>query len=323
MSFVIVSYNGRDLLRACLRSVIEQCADTEPEIVVVDNASTDDIPAMVRSEFPGVELIESSTNAGFGAANNAGIARTSGRLVFLLNPDTELTFGCVESLVDAIDRRSDVAVVAPLLLNDDGTTQRSIRRFPTVRGQLAELLFLHTMLARVGISVGEVDYVDANYTTQRDVEWVTGAAMLVRRDALVAVGGFDEAFFLYSEEKDLCYRLSKAGRRIMFVPDSKVRHRGAGSGTSPWLFAELTKSRCLFYTRHHSRIEALVYRGILAVQYGLRALGWYARSFAGGVKNEAARKKSASYWFGTRAAMTPTHRQPNWVILGSQPKTGR
>jgi N-acetylglucosaminyl-diphospho-decaprenol L-rhamnosyltransferase len=318
--FVIVSYNGLALLRSCLRSVVEHGGGTQAGIVVVDNASTDGTPAMVRSEFPGVQLIENLRNLGFGAANNVAVARTSGPLVFFLNPDTELTAGCMAPLVQVMNEQPEVAVVAPLLTNDDGSIQHSIRKFPSVRGQLAELLFLHAALARLGIRVGEVDYVDADYQLLCEVEWVTGAAMLVRREMLIDLGGFDEDFFLYSEEKDLCFRIKSAGGRIVFVPSSRVGHRGAGSGTSPWLFAELTKSRSLFYRKHHSRIGALAYRGVLAAEYALRSFGWYARSILLRDAEGAARERAAGYALGVRSALMPVSRQPNWVMLASEPK---
>lgn len=316
VAFVVVSYNGRELLRSCLESIFQYAGSHAFEVVVVDNASSDGSPEMVRVEFPGVVIVEAGHNLGFAAANNLGLARTSAPLVFLLNPDTEITSGCLDALTRVLDQRPDVAIAAPLLTNDDGSLQYSIRRFPTIRGQFAELLFLHRVAARLGVAVGEVDYVADHYARDLDAEWVTGAAMLVRRAAFERIGGFDEDFFLYSEEKDLCYRMREVGGRTTFVPESRVRHSGAGSGSSEWLFAELTKSRVLFWVKHRSAVGVVAYRVILAAEYGGRALGWYVRSVLRGGRARM-RSRAISYLYGARAALTPMRRQPNWVNAGS------
>ena len=255
LSIVIVSWNVADLLAACLRAIEQNSrpSDTDGQlrhfgpapaaatldVVVVDNASRDGTPARVRADFPWVRLVEAGANLGFTAGNNLGYARSRGRFVFFLNPDTEIAPGAAQlgtgggdslwTLYRAVADAPDVVMAGPQLRYGDGTLQSSRRRFPTRWTGFFESTWLGRALPvnpwarRLHMDDWPADFI-------QDVDWLVGAAMLARRDALEAVrmpsyaGPFDEGFFMYSEEVDLCRRLKDAGGRIVYVPDALVLH---------------------------------------------------------------------------------------------------
>ena len=211
ISIVVVSWNVCGLLRRCLQSVELSAAASglRHEVVVVDNASSDGSVAMVRSEFPEVRLLANEENRGFSAANNQGIAVASGRYLLLLNPDTEVLDDALAGLVGFADANEDVGLVGPMLLNQDGSVQPSMRRFPTIGTALFESTWLQPY-APSGL-LDRYCVLDRPDNTVQDVDWVSGAAILARRDAVNQVGPMDEAFFMYSEELDWCRRFREAG----------------------------------------------------------------------------------------------------------------
>jgi len=228
LSIIIVSWNVKDDLRDCLRSVEDNRPSCEYEVVVIDNASTDGTARMVGSDFPRVTLVANEENRGFAAANNAGIARAEGRYVLFLNPDTIVHPGSLDTLIKFMDDNEDAGVCGPKLLYADGTLQPSVRRFPTLRG----VLHCYTILRVVPIFHGQYKkwrMMDFRHDRRMDVDQVMGAALMARRSVVEDIGGMDEDFFMYYEEVDLCYRLKKAGWRIVFIPDAVITHRGGRS----------------------------------------------------------------------------------------------
>lgn len=210
-TIVIVSYNARELLRKCLISLSAHASHYP--VMVVDNASPDDSAAMVDQEFPHVRVLRNSINLGFGSANNRGLAEVATDCTFFLNSDTELDGDPLPALVRTLDDFPDAAVVGCQLRAPDGVAQRSARRFPSARQSLRNALALPEPLPN---ALADVDYVD-------------GAAMLARTAALREVGGFDERFFLYVEDADLCRRLHDRGWRVLYDPSVHVVHAGGGS----------------------------------------------------------------------------------------------
>ena len=242
ISIVIVSYNSRELLRACLASTASEQAD---EVIVIDNASSDGSDQMVIRDFPWVRLIESE-NGGYGAAANLAIASSSSKYVLLLNSDTTLHPGTLHALCDHLDQHPEAAIVGPLLMNLDGTHQPSCFPFPTP---------LQTLLRETSLSKYVTSAPAKNFRPSvQIVPWVLGAALAIRRSAFDSVGGFDQSFFMYFEEVDLCYRLDRAGRQTHFLPDATVTHLGAGSTRRerPTMLLQLYKSLCHFYQLHYS-----------------------------------------------------------------------
>ncbi|MBW7991968.1 MAG: glycosyltransferase family 2 protein [Planctomycetes bacterium] len=228
LSIIIVSWNVREDLLRCMRSIKENEPSCDFEVIIVDNASTDDTVNMIKKSFSEVKLITNQQNRGFAAANNQAIELSQGEYVLLLNPDTILHPKSLDILVKFMDSNEDMGACGPKLLNADGSTQDSVRRFPSFRGALHR----HTVFKFVGIFKGEyrkwVMY-DFKNDKQRDVDQVMGAALMVKRSVTEQVGLMDERFFMYYEEVDLCYRIKQAGWRIVFIPEAVITHIGGGS----------------------------------------------------------------------------------------------
>ena len=259
LSVSIVNTNSRELLLACLNSI----GSTGAELVVLDNASEDGSVAAVKERFPHVRVIEQAHRGGFGANHNTVIRETSGRYVYVLNEDTTSEDWAFARLVAYLDAHPRVAAVGPKLVYPGGRRQDSAWRFPT---PLVSALGVPT-LGRVGVkqSRGEI---------ARPVDWVMGAALLLRREALEQVGLFDEGFFLYSEEVDLQYRLRQAGWEVHYLPEvTVVHHESQFSADIPERrINEMWRSRHRYWRKHHSGAGARAAALATGVQYAARAL---------------------------------------------------
>lgn len=227
ISTVIVAYNSGEFLRRCLAAV----GSGHGEVVVVDNASPDGVGGISRLAFPHVRLIERSRNDGFGSAANAGVAATSGRWVLLLNPDAWPIDDGLERLVEFAESRPGLAAAGPLLFDADGRPQRSTIRPPLGPAPLA----LWTAFPRTVTGLYGVWRRATSLVRRRDVrpaEFLQAAALLVRRDAFEQIGGFDENFFMYGEDADLCIRLRGAGWGVELCDSARFVHVGGGSTCS-------------------------------------------------------------------------------------------
>lgn len=253
LSVVIVNYNTRGHLRACLES-LRQAGFSE--VLVVDNASSDGSQEMVRSSFPWVTLLENDTNPGYGSGANLGIASCSSDYVLLLNSDTVLEAGTTDALRTYLDRYPSVAVVGPRLNNADGTLQPSCYAFPTPLHIFLQESSLGRFIRIIPV-LREKSLQTWSHATVREVPWLLGAALGIRRVAFEEVGGFDTSFFMYYEEVDLCFRLHQAGWQVHFAPVTRITHVG-GASTSQvraemlvqWFFAIRH-----FYQQHYSRMR--------------------------------------------------------------------
>jgi len=228
LSIIIVSWNVAKDLSNCLKSIGEYPPSGEFEIIVVDNASTDGTVEAVEKNFPEVVIVNNRKNMGFAAANNQGIKLARGQHILLLNPDTIIHPNSIDQLISFMEDNSDVGACGPKLLNEDGTVQRSVRRFPSFRAAF----YRHTIFKLLGIFKKQYRkwlMKDFSYDCQAEVCQLMGAALLTRKSVLEEVGGMDERFFMYYEEVDLCYRIKKAGWRIVFTPESEVTHLGGRS----------------------------------------------------------------------------------------------
>ncbi len=228
LSIIIVSWNVCHELLDCLRSMEKNKPSQDFEVIVVDNASTDDTADAIKSDFPEVRLIINSENRGFAAANNQGIEKAQGEYTLFLNPDTIVQPHSMDVLIKFMDDNNDVGACGPRLLNCDGTIQSSVKRFPTFRGAL----YRHTGFRYLNIFRDQYDkwlMKDFKYDRQLDVDQLMGSALMVRRSVVERLGGMDETFFMYYEEVDLCYRIKQAGWRIVYVPEVEITHLGGRS----------------------------------------------------------------------------------------------
>jgi GT2 family glycosyltransferase len=261
-SVVVVSFNTRDVLKECLRSVYREKGSLQLQVIVVDNASSDGSPAMVEREFPEAELIRSEVNLGFGPANNLGIRSACGRYIVLLNSDAFLTEGALRLSVAHMNENLIVGLGGGRLVGRDGSWQPSARMFPTVLGDLIVLSGLAAKFAGSRF-FGRADRTWANVMEAAEVDWVPGAFSIIRSDVMAAIGLFDPRFFLYYEEVDLCRRIKQSGYSIWYWPDVAVVHIGgessrqvhslemsrSGSQLSLWRM----RSMLLYYRKHHGQ----------------------------------------------------------------------
>lgn len=228
------------------------------EVVVLDNAASDGLESLVRRRFHAVRVIEQTHRAGFGANQNSIVRSTSSRYVFVLNPDTRVPPGTIDALVDYLDEHPQVAVAGPLLRGFDGGQQGSAWRLMTVPVQLVWALTL-----------GELGAVVSRGSRAKPVGAVSASAMLVRREALDAAGGFDERYFMYSEEADLARRLERLGFERHYVPSVEVLHQGQTStGRFPERQVnEIWRSLDLYLARYHSARAARALRALTGLGY--------------------------------------------------------
>ncbi len=271
LSVVIVSWNVRGLLRRALASLEAAWAQggespERLEIIVVDNGSHDGTVAMVREHFPHVRLIANRENRGFTGGNNQGIRIARAPVLFLLNPDTEVVGDAPSQLLAYLDAHPRVGMVGPKLLNADGTVQSSRRRFPTLPILFLESTWLQG-LARPWLRRYYVE--DRPDDRIQPVDWITGAAMMVRRSVLDEVGLFDEGFFMYSEELDLCRRIRAAGWEIVYLPTAQVFHY-VGKSSEQVVAARhihFQASKVRYACKYHGAVVAEVLRRWLLAQY--------------------------------------------------------
>ena len=260
LSIIIVTWNTRDLLMRCLASVYACPPDGAFEVLVVDNASADGTAAMVRERFSQVHLIESAENLGFARANNQAIRESSGRFLLLLNPDTEVQPGALETLVRFMEGDPQAGAAGARLLSPNGTPQLACHPAPTLGRELWRLLHLDTVWPYAHYPVASWDL-----DTPHQVDVVPGTCLILRREALDQVGLLDEGYFIYSEDVDLCYRLRRGGWGVYWVPQATVVHHGAQSTqqVAAEMFLRLYQGKIRYFRTHHGPWAARAYKGIL------------------------------------------------------------
>jgi len=284
VSAIVVTHNAAPWIEKCLESL----RGTRAEVIVVDNESGDGTPELVREKFPEARLLEEE-NRGFGAGNNAGMRAASGRYFLLLNPDAWLTAGALDALVAFADEHPEAGIVGPRLLNPNGSLQRSVRGYPSPWRIATEYFFLRKLAPR---SRAPNAFFGAGFAhdSVREAEFLGGACLLVRRDAVDSVGGFDEDFFLMSEEVDWCYRFRQAGWKVLFYPGAEVFHV-VGASLNPALFRELVRGHLRFLLKHRGNRVAERARRVML--WGLRMRGL----FTGGEQGRAFR--DTARWLGS------------------------
>jgi GT2 family glycosyltransferase len=270
LSIIVLSWNVADLLVACLRSLPGAVGTwwDYTEVLVVDNASTDDSVQIVRREFPEARLIALSTNMGFSAGNNAGIRASRGRYILLLNPDTVAHPGSIAALADYMEAHPDVGIAGPRLLNPDGSSQPSRRRFPTFATALLESTPLQQWLPNARV-LRRFYMLDMPDDVTQDVGWVSGAALMCRRDALWQAGLLDPGYFMFSEEVDLCRRVSNAGWRVVYVPHAEITHYGGQSTGQdvPSRHIHFNTSKARYFRIHEGALAGRIVRLYLLGTY--------------------------------------------------------
>jgi GT2 family glycosyltransferase len=273
VSVIIISYNTRQMTLDCLRALYADLGDLQAEVFVVDNASSDGSTAAVTEVFPQVRVIANPVNVGFGAANNQAMQVARGEFFMLLNSDAFLRPGVMRTLVDYLRIHPGVGVVGPKILNADGSTQQSCYRFPSP-GQCWRENFWIT--AAFGDHPFLGDYRTWPHDRERDVEWIIGACLLLRREVYERVGGFDERFFMYSEETDWQRRIRDAGWEITFLPTAQVTHLGGASGgkEKAKVNRHFFESLDYYERKHHGMLGLVSLRVAMVLGCFVRSVGW-------------------------------------------------
>lgn len=249
VSIIILNWNTRELLAGCLTSLHDTISGLIYDVWVVDNASSDGSVEMVRDAFPAVHLVANATNVGFARANNQAIAASQGRYVLLLNSDAVATPGAIQSLVGLADAQPRAGIVGARLINPDGSFQASHTPFPTL---LQEFLIL-TGLGRLSRGRWYPSRGPEEHKGPQEVDYVEGACMLARHQAVEDVGGLDEGYFMYAEEVDWCYAMQQAGWQVWYQPQAQIIHLGGGSSQHrrPQREADLYRSRVRFFRKYY------------------------------------------------------------------------
>jgi len=309
LSIVIVNWNTRKLLRACLTSVYTQRCRFGFEVFVIDNASRDGSSQMVRRSFPQVQLIENVENLGFARACNQGLHCAQGRYVMLLNPDTCLLDDTFGVMVAFLDKHPDIGVLGPRIVNADGTVDaRCARRLPTLSSELFEKTRLDRRYSRSRLfGTYLMTYWDHN--DSRDVEALSGACLMVRREAVEQVGLLDESFFMYGEDIDWCYRNRQAGWRVFYYSNAKILHLGGQSTNlvSEDMGIEALWSLNHFFQKHRGFTYAVAHRLLIAGISLAKQLGFIAGWLLS--------RNRAHY----RAKLRVHRRVLEWAVTGRSP----
>lgn len=255
LSVVVVTYNARVFLPACLSSVARHLSGIAYEVCVVDNASGDGTRALVEKEFPWVVLVANQSNVGFAAGVNRGLERTTGRYVLWLNPDTELLDDGFVEIVRYLDAHPETAVVGPQLVNPRGEIELSCRSFPSYGAAIGHRYSLLTRVFPQNRYTRQYLRTDLDHSRIEDVDWVSGACLLQRREIVDKVGRLDERFFMYCEDVDFCLRVHRQGFKVRYHPGARVLHHIGGSSrhVSRRMVVEHHRSMWRYYAKHFRR----------------------------------------------------------------------
>jgi hypothetical protein len=288
LSVIVVTYESRDHVLACLRSLppairTREASTSEPrwECVVVDNDSRDGGPELVEREAAWAKVVRTGANLGYAKAVNRGLAETTGRRVLVSNPDCTWGPASVAELLLWLDTHPRCGIAAPRIRNPDGSLEYSARSYP---GPLAFLFNRYSLLSRLfprNPWTRRYLLLDWDHASPRSVDWVSGAAMLARREAVAAVGGMDEAFFMFNEDVDWCRRMNQAGWSVDYVPAAEVVHAiGASEGSSNRVILERHRGMIHYLRKHHpapAPVDAVAAFLIMARARLLMALNRHGR----------------------------------------------
>ncbi len=270
LSIIIVNYNTKELLKQTIESVMDTAEQAvKYEIIVSDNGSKDGSCEMMKSSFPEIRFIENNANLGFAKANNEAIKESSGRYILLLNSDTVVKNNCLERCVSYMDRHSNIGALGCKVILPDGRLDHACKRgFPTPLASLSYILRLDRLLKN-NKKFGQYDMTYVGEDEISEVDAVMGAFMIVRREAVLEVGGLDEDFFMYGEDIDWCYRIKEKGYKIIYYPEGEIIHyKGSSSKKRRFMTVyEFHRAMYIFYNKHYKGkynflVTVLVYAGI-------------------------------------------------------------
>lgn len=272
LSIIIPEYNTKNLLNNCLYSIYEQTKNIAFEVIVVDNASQDNSASMIKTKYPQVKLIANSMNVGFGKANNQALKMSKGKFILFLNSDTVILDKAIEKALAFIDQNKEIDILGCKLIYPNGLIQPSGGFFPKLR-QVFCWMFSLDNLALVSKIIKPYQQTRTDFYQQlQECDWVTGAFLLLKKKVVDKIGGFDEKFFMYSEEIDFCYRAKKAGFRVWFYPEAKIIHQKGKSSPDGFATAVLGEYQGIqkFYQKYKPGWEQPILKILLKIGAILR-----------------------------------------------------
>jgi GT2 family glycosyltransferase len=290
ISIVTVSFNTVDVLDRCLRAVRASEMRLPIEVIVIDNNSWDGSADRVASEFPEVKLIRNGYNAGFAKACNQGIRIAAGRYILLLNSDVEVSRTVLEKMVEFMDAHPETGIAGCKLENQDGSIQASVRDFPSLRSEFFGALLLDRLFPSNPV-IGSYRKRNIDWKNATEVDQVSGAFFMVRREAMEQAGILDERFFIYYEEVDWCLRIKQAGWSVMYVPQCQALHHGGCSANQfkAFPYIEGARSKIQYFRKHSGAVKTLVVQMLATTEILVRVLLWMGRR-AGVLRGTAAGK---------------------------------
>jgi GT2 family glycosyltransferase len=270
LSIIIVSWNAKGHLINCLNS-LSKLNRSDWEIIVVDNNSEDGSHEEVETKFPHVKLIKNKENLGFAKANNIGIRASSGRYICLINSDVIVLDGCIEKLIEFMDKNPSVGMSGPRILNPDHTLQHNCFHFPSIRNNLSQALGLNKLFPKSPFFSEQIMKYWP-HDCERRVDALNGCFLMVRRKAIDEVGLLDEDFFFYGEDIDWCRQFRDSGWEVVFYPEAATIHfGGASSSNAPVKFyLEMQKADLQYWRKHHGRLGQSVYWMIILLRQLVR-----------------------------------------------------
>lgn len=292
VSILIVSWNTRDYLAACLDSIRQAGSEVVEEVIVVDNDSADGSPEMVAERYPEVTLIRSGANLGFAKGNNLAMEQARGSQFALVNSDALIHPGCLETLSRYLAEHPDVGLVGPRVNGGDGLLQRSCRHLPGLWNTFCRALALDRLFGARGIFSG-YEVSPAQHETLREAEVLSGCFCVARRSAVEQIGGLDEQFFFYGEDIDWCRRFRKANWKLVFVPTATATHFGGGSTSkAPLRFSvEILKATLKYWRKHYGPVGQATCNALLVLHHGIRLVIRGLRGLVGLGRNPGSRSK--------------------------------
>lgn len=276
LQIIIVNYNSTDSFLRCLASIQSSCGHITPSIWVWDNHSQDN-PSRIRKQFPEIHLTESKKNIGFGTAVNKGLVQSIAPYIMLLNPDTALSQGFIDKVLEYMSANSDIGVLGPKIMNSDGSLQESARAFPNgLTGLFGRKSFLSRLFPNNALSKKNLLAGGNSERTIFEPDWVSGACMVVRREAVEQVGPMDERFFMYWEDADWCRRMKEKKWRVVYYPKAEVSHFVGHSSNSRPIRSSLHFHKSAYqlyvkYARGFGKFLSPLVFGLLAMRFYLLA----------------------------------------------------
>jgi len=302
ISVIIVSWNVTALLRDCLASIYSSnMGEYTLEVIVVDSASSDDTPVMVKAEFPAVRLLEQIENVGYTRGNNIGLAVATGRYLLLLNPDTTVLDDAIALMGAYLDAHPGVGIIGPQTLNSDGTHQPSRWRFPSRRLAFLETAWLRPYAARL---LADYEYAGVHPESTHGADWVQGSCLMARREVYDQIGGLDTGYVMFFEELDWCKRAADAGFKTAYLGAARIVHYGGASTDQIGARKHIhyNESKLRYFHKGYGHTFAWLLRIFLLAVYGWQmALEW-AKGVLGSQRS-LRRERVSTYWQVLRSGL--------------------